>query len=543
MKDQDKLLLYKWGSVSLILLDILMLWKGAFFSVSAKITETLQMGKNIEEFYIFGLTIDGSAFESGMLHEVIESLSRGKITLFEFQKIYSVLYDFAISTSSSSGNSAIQIVTNYYIIQVLYLVMLLFSIIGIVEALRHFMDDKLNCIWLISDLWLLCATMGFYLRGGIYYIITPIGIAIMVIPIIETLLWNEYETCRDKINGNMEAKRIRIPEREEQLQDNDNAFYDKVEDWKKYLSQNKILVITIAIIFGLEVISTFVGFTWYEEMPLLIYLLENIIIGFMIISAYHNEWKIIAYYGVVSFLGKLLFYSVVLQYYTINYIITFVGYGLILMAVFFIMMKITIPKNRLAIITGVITFVKAILIPLFNGSYYPENEYTIISIIGILLPVVCFIIYPEIIYKFINFGSAINVQGNQNENSTENKNTAGEFYEIKKMENALKENKNQLREAYIALGVKCCNAQNNDINSDLKTRIQEIDRENDEIRKRLNMIKGVKICPTCQTQNPNENSFCSKCGTKLDEESAVCSKCGEPLNQGDVYCSNCGTKL
>lgn len=47
-------------------------------------------------------------------------------------------------------------------------------------------------------------------------------------------------------------------------------------------------------------------------------------------------------------------------------------------------------------------------------------------------------------------------------------------------------------------------------------------------------------CPSCQTENPDDNLFCRKCGEKF---SAPCPQCGAEVLEEDTFCGKCGHKF
>ena len=38
-------------------------------------------------------------------------------------------------------------------------------------------------------------------------------------------------------------------------------------------------------------------------------------------------------------------------------------------------------------------------------------------------------------------------------------------------------------------------------------------------------------CPSCQTENPDDNLFCRKCGAEILLEDTFCGKCGEKFGE------------
>ena len=47
-------------------------------------------------------------------------------------------------------------------------------------------------------------------------------------------------------------------------------------------------------------------------------------------------------------------------------------------------------------------------------------------------------------------------------------------------------------------------------------------------------------CPSCQTENPDDNLFCRKCGAKF---TISCPQCVAEVLPEDTFCGKCGEKL
>lgn len=66
---------------------------------------------------------------------------------------------------------------------------------------------------------------------------------------------------------------------------------------------------------------------------------------------------------------------------------------------------------------------------------------------------------------------------------------------------------------------------------------------------RLNFLKGIVICDSCETENSTKNSFCIKCGSRLPHTFAnanganKCPKCGMAVVAGSRFCSACGSEV
>ncbi len=71
-----------------------------------------------------------------------------------------------------------------------------------------------------------------------------------------------------------------------------------------------------------------------------------------------------------------------------------------------------------------------------------------------------------------------------------------------------------------------------------------------QLKKKLVIVKGLKLCPSCGAECPSDVAFCSVCGTKLpaaemnkQEEQTIrfCAGCGTKLSADAAFCPSCGT--
>ncbi len=79
-------------------------------------------------------------------------------------------------------------------------------------------------------------------------------------------------------------------------------------------------------------------------------------------------------------------------------------------------------------------------------------------------------------------------------------------------------------------------------------KIRELERQIQEGKERITILKGATRCPNCGNEVQNGLAFCGKCGTKLEEikkveNQKVCSKCGEKIPEDSAFCTACGTKV
>lgn len=64
------------------------------------------------------------------------------------------------------------------------------------------------------------------------------------------------------------------------------------------------------------------------------------------------------------------------------------------------------------------------------------------------------------------------------------------------------------------------------------------------------LLKGIRRCPDCGSENPSAACYCAYCGCSLPvveaeegaERKRVCPKCGEELEPEAVFCTKCGYK-
>lgn len=69
-----------------------------------------------------------------------------------------------------------------------------------------------------------------------------------------------------------------------------------------------------------------------------------------------------------------------------------------------------------------------------------------------------------------------------------------------------------------------------------------------EYKNKINKVKGVVICPTCNHVISKGNIFCSNCGTRIPKEiesvePAFCRNCGSAVDEYAKFCVNCGSNL
>ena len=71
-----------------------------------------------------------------------------------------------------------------------------------------------------------------------------------------------------------------------------------------------------------------------------------------------------------------------------------------------------------------------------------------------------------------------------------------------------------------------------------------------DIKKQINIIKGIVICEHCGAEVKNTYTFCQECGNKMKVAVAaapdgfvLCVNCNTANEEGSKYCKCCGTRL
>ncbi len=85
--------------------------------------------------------------------------------------------------------------------------------------------------------------------------------------------------------------------------------------------------------------------------------------------------------------------------------------------------------------------------------------------------------------------------------------------------------------------------------AELCTQIKAAKEQLEALQLELQVLKNVKICPSCGRENPGDAKFCAHCSAPLPElpkrepQEVFCPSCGAKLAAGTAFCIKCGTKL
>ena len=107
-----------------------------------------------------------------------------------------------------------------------------------------------------------------------------------------------------------------------------------------------------------------------------------------------------------------------------------------------------------------------------------------------------------------------------------------------------------LKNIYSAIGKKYVELHANDYEPEFSEIVDKAKKKMETIeglKEQIRRLKGIKLCPNCGTEVPNNSLFCATCGFKLPEMAApsgkICPTCGAPVKDGMKFCVSCGTKL
>lgn len=124
--------------------------------------------------------------------------------------------------------------------------------------------------------------------------------------------------------------------------------------------------------------------------------------------------------------------------------------------------------------------------------------------------------------------------------------------EIMKCSSAIDSCEEKIKSVYTEIGKRYYNSGeelSRESFMDLFEVIQFNQRQIEELRDRLQDLKGVMICKECGTELSRDAKFCRNCGAKIEYRdvapvsAAVCWNCHSPLNGNEKFCGVCGANV
>jgi len=135
---------------------------------------------------------------------------------------------------------------------------------------------------------------------------------------------------------------------------------------------------------------------------------------------------------------------------------------------------------------------------------------------------------------------------------------SGDIVEITKLNISIGTEEDKIEKIYKKIGKEIFNRYQ-DIDQlpvDIKSYCAEIQQHIENItqmRNKINELRKIKYCPSCNYELEYDAAYCSKCGTKQEEpeikkegqaeDEIICESCGKKLHKEDIFCSFCGTKV
>lgn len=129
-------------------------------------------------------------------------------------------------------------------------------------------------------------------------------------------------------------------------------------------------------------------------------------------------------------------------------------------------------------------------------------------------------------------------------------NKAKDVSDSVRLSTILADEESKLKNIYSEIGKKYVELHANDAEPQLAEMIAESKRRLETVsglKEQIRRLKGIRECPNCGTEVPNNSLFCATCGFRLPEPAAVsgktCPTCGAAVKDGMKFCVSCGTKL
>lgn len=101
------------------------------------------------------------------------------------------------------------------------------------------------------------------------------------------------------------------------------------------------------------------------------------------------------------------------------------------------------------------------------------------------------------------------------------------------------------KECFAVMGEKYYDALKNGFTPDcsvLYQELQKIDQELELLKREVQKLKKVMICPRCSTKLTSFSAFCPNCGEELIKKN-ICPNCGAVLDSDASFCVNCGNRI
>ena len=137
---------------------------------------------------------------------------------------------------------------------------------------------------------------------------------------------------------------------------------------------------------------------------------------------------------------------------------------------------------------------------------------------------------------------------------------SGEMIEITKLNMSINSEEDGIKKTCIEIGNYCFglfeqgpfqDERLNDFCAQIKARKEKIE----QLKEKINEVKGISICPNCGAEVQKGTQFCGSCGNKMavpepeatepaaDPNAVICPACKATVTGGAAFCSSCGAKV
>lgn len=120
--------------------------------------------------------------------------------------------------------------------------------------------------------------------------------------------------------------------------------------------------------------------------------------------------------------------------------------------------------------------------------------------------------------------------------------------EIAKVNAEIGDEERKINSYYTQLGqlyIKIYEGNYDDRLSEIVKAINDTNANLENLKKQLNALKGVTVCPHCHAEVSSGNAFCVMCGKPVNgpDEHINCPSCGAAVVKGNKFCTLCGYRL
>ena len=134
-------------------------------------------------------------------------------------------------------------------------------------------------------------------------------------------------------------------------------------------------------------------------------------------------------------------------------------------------------------------------------------------------------------------------------------NKTKDISETMRINSMISQNTNKIKNLYTKIGENYWNLHKDapeEALADLVAEINQLEITNMEHKKKIELLKGVKICKACGAEISSNSLFCNNCGAKVEKESPVvdnvptgktCTRCGAVLADDVNFCTSCGAPV